>query len=407
MNNLSVLPFYESLSEQNARRWWVYGRVYPLYSMTDKLLPCMIHTTSRMGYLPNGVDPWEDAVQQGVAHYSPDSVLVAADDIEGEGGGSCISIRADYLFSVYDNYVYIYNVRPYIAGAPAWGLVDGDGNILAEGTGDAVLNLSTYQPEILTECWLHIQLTVGGSGETYAESVARFSHAHLLVSDTHEEEPLRPILTELYTVDGVFVRELGEGTSLWITDTADTGSGATYLTDDNDIDALPEGQYYLKVYDGARTWFSDVFTAVEDYRRLILLRWWDDETFVLDDGREIPGAFRQELWLRADIAKPEYRYEEEGETRDGHFYATKQISEKVYKFNFLAPEYLLDVVRLIPLADHVRIEEYRGGRWQQIDVEQILFTPEWEAEGDLAGVAVEFQSDTVAKKVGLAYIRNS
>ena len=30
-NNLSVLPFYSRIEDQNARRWWVYGRVYPLF----------------------------------------------------------------------------------------------------------------------------------------------------------------------------------------------------------------------------------------------------------------------------------------------------------------------------------------------------------------------------------------
>ena len=41
-NNLSVLPFYESTEEQNARKWWVYGRVYPLFTPAGFILPFQI-----------------------------------------------------------------------------------------------------------------------------------------------------------------------------------------------------------------------------------------------------------------------------------------------------------------------------------------------------------------------------
>ena len=44
-NNLSVLPFYTSLEQQNARKWWMYGRVYPLYCPSGFLLPFQIITT--------------------------------------------------------------------------------------------------------------------------------------------------------------------------------------------------------------------------------------------------------------------------------------------------------------------------------------------------------------------------
>ncbi len=41
-NNLSVLPFYTSLDQQNARKWWIYNRVYPLYCPAGFLLPFQI-----------------------------------------------------------------------------------------------------------------------------------------------------------------------------------------------------------------------------------------------------------------------------------------------------------------------------------------------------------------------------
>lgn len=41
-NNLSILPWYTSLGQQNARRWWIYGRVYPLFVPAGFLPPFQI-----------------------------------------------------------------------------------------------------------------------------------------------------------------------------------------------------------------------------------------------------------------------------------------------------------------------------------------------------------------------------
>ena len=41
-NNLSVLPWYTSIEQQNARKWWLYGRVYPLFTPAGFLLPFQI-----------------------------------------------------------------------------------------------------------------------------------------------------------------------------------------------------------------------------------------------------------------------------------------------------------------------------------------------------------------------------
>lgn len=41
-NNFSVLPFYASKAERNSQKWWMYGRVYPLFCGTDKTLPFQV-----------------------------------------------------------------------------------------------------------------------------------------------------------------------------------------------------------------------------------------------------------------------------------------------------------------------------------------------------------------------------
>ena len=38
-NNTSVLPWYTSINEQNHRKSYAYGAIYPLFAPADRLLP--------------------------------------------------------------------------------------------------------------------------------------------------------------------------------------------------------------------------------------------------------------------------------------------------------------------------------------------------------------------------------
>ena len=146
---------------------------------------------------------------------------------------------------------------------------------------------------------------------------------------------------------------------------------------------------------------SDILTVVEDDflvdGNYVKMEWYDQSDFVSDSGIvSYQNGYKNIIYIRSDIAKPEYVYEEDGENRDGYFFPEKQISKKRYKFGFLAPEYLLDVLRLVRLSDYVKIT-YKGREYQ---CSEILITPTWESEGDLASVAVEFDTNTVVKAVG-------
>ena len=168
------------------------------------------------------------------------------------------------------------------------------------------------------------------------------------------------------------------------------------------LNSMENGRYYIRMYMDEYDLFSDIFTVVNDIQPYLKLEWWDDQDFVMDAGViAYDGTFKNVLYLDSDIAKPEYVFEEEGESRDGYFYPVKMISEKRYRFNFLAPEYLLDVLRFVRMSDHVRITK----NGQEYSVDTFLITPEWEANGDVAVVAAEFETATVAKKIGLGYVR--
>lgn len=158
------------------------------------------------------------------------------------------------------------------------------------------------------------------------------------------------------------------------------------------------GQYYATISDGAQTWWSEVWTVVQDITPYLRIEWYDYDDFVFDGGRICykQAGFHNELYFASEIGKPEYTFNEEGENRDGYFFPEKQISEKTYKFTILAPEYLCDVMRFIRMADVVVIRD-KYGRIYNCDT--FLMTPKWQTQGNLASVEVEFETDTVAKKI--------
>ena len=163
-----------------------------------------------------------------------------------------------------------------------------------------------------------------------------------------------------------------------------------------------DGQYYLEMTDGVQTWYSEIFTVVQQMSSYLKIEWYNDEDLVFDGGRIVFASprFHNFLYFATEVGKPEYTFEEEGESRDGFFFPEKQLSEKRYKCTILAPEYLCDVMRLIRMCDHVRVTDKYGRIY---DCDQFLITPEWQDQGDLASVEIEFETDTVVKKIGRGY----
>lgn len=266
-NNLSVLPWYTSIEQQNARKWWAYNRVYPLFTPAMFMLPFQILR----------------------AHRS----------------GATIS-----LFQVYTK----------------TGVLVGNFTQAIRDAGITIKQFTSLGYDVIV---------FGGQMPVFAQ--------------------------------------------------------------------FADGQYYATISDGTQTWYSEIFTVVNDIEPYLKITWWDLSDFTMDAGTIVytNPSYKNVLYLQSDIAKPEYTFEEEGETLDGYFFPTKQISEKRYRFNFLASEYLLDVMRFIRMADYAEIE-YRGQRYS---LDTFLITPEWEDNGDVAAVEAVFDTATVAKKIGLGYIK--
>lgn len=265
-NNLSVLPWYDSIERQNARKWWVYNKVYPLFTPAGFMLPFQVMREHRTNEIVS------------FRIYKRDNSLV------------------------------------------------GDFTQVMKETGLKVIN------------------PIG------AREIDVIVYSGLL-----------PAFTK-----------------------------------------FANGQYYAVMSDGVQTWYSEMFTVVNDISGYLKLEWWDVDDFYMDEGVIIYKSplFRNKLYLCADIAKPEYIFEEDGETRDGYFFPAKQISEKRYHFTFLASEYLLDVMRFVRMADYAQITKNE----QVYKLDTFLITPEWEDNGDVASVDAEFDTATVAKKIGRGFV---
>lgn len=167
-----------------------------------------------------------------------------------------------------------------------------------------------------------------------------------------------------------------------------------------------EGMYYMAIVSNGSTYYSDVFTAVADITPYLKVEWWDQEDFIMDGAAiayDLGSStyFHNIVYLNCQLGKPEYEFEEEGEKRDGLFFPEKMISEKTYKFTFLANEPLCDVMRLARMADKVKVTD----RYSTVyDCDTFLITPKWETQGNLASVEAEFQTSMVAKRIGRNYV---
>ena len=159
-----------------------------------------------------------------------------------------------------------------------------------------------------------------------------------------------------------------------------------------------EGQYYIRLKSSSEKYFySDIFTVynrVDDY---LELEYTNSYNFELKNGIvDFSDNFKFKCYLPTQIGKPEYDFEEEATERMGYTFIESQVSKKLYKFTFLAPEYLCDALRIVRLCNDRQITS----KGQVYDLTTFNMKPEWEEQGDLAAVECEFETDTVISNIG-------
>lgn len=168
---------------------------------------------------------------------------------------------------------------------------------------------------------------------------------------------------------------------------------------------LQEGMYYAMLTDGESTWYSEVFTVVADLSGYLKIEWYDEQDLILAQGRVVYNnsavgeQYKHRIYLCSELGRPDYNFEEEGESRDGFFFPEKQLSEKTYKFTFFAPEPICDALRLVRLSDHKSVTA--SGILYNCDT--FLISVKWLENGEYATVEAEFETQTVAKKIPKGY----
>lgn len=164
------------------------------------------------------------------------------------------------------------------------------------------------------------------------------------------------------------------------------------------VEIKNEGFYYLAIsISGLGVIYSDVFTVTNRIDDCLLLEYYNSYNFELKNGVvDFSDNFRFKCYLNTQVGKPEYTFEEEATERMGYTFVESQVSKKIYKFTFVAPEYLCDALRIVRLCDTKQITS----KSQVYDLTTFNMEPEWEDQGDLASVECEFETDTVIANIG-------
>ena len=164
------------------------------------------------------------------------------------------------------------------------------------------------------------------------------------------------------------------------------------------IGIVHEGQYYLAIsISGLGTIYSDIFTVCNKVDDYLLIEYNNSYNFDLKNGVvDFSDNFKFKCYLNTQIGKPEYDFEEEATDRMGYTFIESQVSKKIYKFTFLAPEYLCDALRIVRLCENKKITS----KLQVYDLTTFSMEPKWEDQGDLAAVECEFETDTVIANIG-------
>ena len=376
-NNLSVLPWYTSIEQQNARKWWVYGRIYPLFTQAMFLLPFQIMSLQRTENVEL-VD--ELTLFEGTIYIERWTLMATntsgyVDVTQYRGKTIKIGVGAQLIrYAFVINHPHDGDLVQYATGSE---ITTSYNDVFVKVPDDAV-----YLWVLKTDTYTQMDYTPSTIQVIYMPEINSFM---------------------IYDAKGTLIGDFTDNIKPHIK-TKNIGNYTimVYPGQLPIFTAFNNGQYYATLNDGIQTWYSEIFTVVNDIEPYLKIEWWDVEDFVMDAGAIVytEPKFKNVLYLDSDLAKPEYPFEEEGETRDGYFFPIKQISEKHYRFKFFASEYLLDVMRFIRMADYAQIT-YHG---QTYKLDTFLITPEWEDNGDVASVEAEFDTATVAKKIGRGYL---
>lgn len=155
--------------------------------------------------------------------------------------------------------------------------------------------------------------------------------------------------------------------------------------------AIPEGETYVSTP-------ICVTEGIETNTNFVKLEYWNDEKLAYPNGFVTTGTdndFKFQMYIPTTFFKPKYEFEEEITKRAGYKFLELQTCNKVFGFNFLAPEYICDALRLVRLSDYIRFS-HDGEYYNALNFE---YTPDWQDNGYLAAIECQFETDTIIQNL--------
>ena len=160
--------------------------------------------------------------------------------------------------------------------------------------------------------------------------------------------------------------------------------------------SIPVGKYYMTFTVDGVEYFSNIFYAVDNIEDYVKIEYWNDIDLQFKDGRiSYANDFKYNMYVHSTIGKPGYSFEEESTKRGGYTFIEYQTSTKIYKFVFLATESICDSLRIVKLSDYINIYT-KNNNYKLIS---FSYNTEWQDQGNLASVEVEFEIDLVIQKL--------
>lgn len=187
-------------------------------------------------------------------------------------------------------------------------------------------------------------------------------------------------------------------------DTMDEHNSVLYVSPGSNVYAksIEPGVYRAEfTIPGGETYVSTpicVTEGIETNTNFVKLEYWNDEKLAYPNGFVTTGTdndFKFQMYIPTTFFKPKYEFEEEITKRAGYKFLELQTCNKVFGFNFLAPEYICDALRLVRLSDYIRFT-HDGEYYNALNFE---YNPDWQDNGYLAAIECQFETDTIIQKL--------
>ena len=169
---------------------------------------------------------------------------------------------------------------------------------------------------------------------------------------------------------------------------------------------LDMGIYYLTVVISRPalpnvTLYSEIINVCENVG-LLKINYWDDA-----DRFELPKysfrgfidyQFKFSIWLKGELGKPLYVFEDTIVKRNGVPFPEEIISAKRYQFELLSGEPFLDGLRLVRCFTYIELVD----REISLKVYNMDMEVEWDEVGYVAATTIQLDTGNIIRKIGAA-----